>query len=193
MVSGMKTNSTPGGGGYNEIALDDTKKKEMFRMHAQYDMSTTVEHDDTQTIHNNRTITVDGTHTETIVKDTKITVSEGNLVHTVAKGSADYTVKKDITETYLANQKTNVTNVITITAGDEIKIITGESSIHMKKDGTINISGVDITITGGKTTKIGVGNQNMTCNLQKVEVSGAAINSSAVGMHEITGALVKIN
>jgi hypothetical protein len=33
----------------------------------------------------------------------------------------------------------------------------------------------------------------MTCDKTKVNVSGAAINSSAVGMHEITGALVKIN
>ena len=111
----------------------------------------------------------------------------------MAKGSADYTVKKDINETYLANQNTDVTNVITITAGDEIKIITGESSIHMKKDGTIKISGVDISITGTKKTVIGVGNQTVTSDLTKVQVSGAAINSSATGMHEITGALVKIN
>lgn len=193
MVSGVKTNSTKGGDGYNELAMDDTKGKELVRIHAEKDMSTTVEHDDTQTVHNNRAISVDGTHTETIVKDTKITVSKGDLVHTVAEGTATYTVKKDIKETYLANQTTNVTNVITITAGDEIKIITGESSIHMKSNGNIEISGINITITGGKTTKIGVGNQSVTCNLQKVEVSGAAINSSAVGMHEITGALVKIN
>jgi hypothetical protein len=38
-----------------------------------------------------------------------------------------------------------------------------------------------------------VGNQQITCDVAKVNTSGAAINSSAVGMHEIAGALVKIN
>jgi hypothetical protein len=31
------------------------------------------------------------------------------------------------------------------------------------------------------------------CDVQKVATSGAAINSNAVGMHTITGAVVKIN
>src|SRR5262249_12291841 len=48
MVSGLKSNSTPGGGGYNEMSMNDTKGKEMVTVHAQYDMGTTVEHDDTQ-------------------------------------------------------------------------------------------------------------------------------------------------
>jgi len=33
----------------------------------------------------------------------------------------------------------------------------------------------------------------MICSPAKTEIVGTAINSSAVGMHEITGALVKIN
>ena len=50
-----------------------------------------------------------------------------------------------------------------------------------------------VVITGGAEAKIGVGSQNVSCDTTKVAVSGAAINSSAVGMHEITGAVVKIN
>ena len=50
VVSGLKSNSTKGGGGYNEMSMDDTKSKEKITIHAQYDMSTTVEHDDTQHI-----------------------------------------------------------------------------------------------------------------------------------------------
>src|SRR6516164_2874370 len=46
MVSGLKSNSTPGGGGYNEMSMDDTKGKERITINAQYDMGTTVEHDD---------------------------------------------------------------------------------------------------------------------------------------------------
>ncbi|MND00010.1 hypothetical protein D3C83_184920 [compost metagenome] len=45
----------------------------------------------------------------------------------------------------------------------------------------------------GLRSKIGVGTQNVTCSPQKVAVAGAAINSSAVGVHEISGALIKLN
>jgi type VI secretion system secreted protein VgrG len=63
----------------------------------------------------------------------------------------------------------------------------------MKSDGSITLSGKKIRVTGGDEVKMGVGNQNVSCDKQKVATSGAAINSSAVGMHEITGALVKLN
>ena len=39
------------------MTMNDTAGKEKITIHAQYDMDTTVEHDETQTVHNNRTIT----------------------------------------------------------------------------------------------------------------------------------------
>src|SRR5271165_1227723 len=48
VISGIKSDSTKGGGGYNEYSMDDTKGNELITIHAQYDMGTTVEHDDTQ-------------------------------------------------------------------------------------------------------------------------------------------------
>jgi hypothetical protein len=46
---------------------------------------------------------------------------------------------------------------------------------------------------GTAESKMGVSSQNVTCNPQKVEVNGAAISSSAVGVHEISGAMIKLN
>jgi type VI secretion system secreted protein VgrG len=66
VVSGMKSNSTKGGGGYNEMSFDDTKGTEKITIHGQYDMNTTVEHDQTSTIHNNRTDKVDVDDSETV-------------------------------------------------------------------------------------------------------------------------------
>src|SRR5262249_14948213 len=48
--SGIKSNSTSGGGGYNELTLDDTKGKEKITIHGQHDMNTVVEHDQTITV-----------------------------------------------------------------------------------------------------------------------------------------------
>jgi type VI secretion system secreted protein VgrG len=204
VVSGLKSNSTKGGGGYNEMSMDDTKGKEKITIHAQYDMSTTVEHDDTQHIvTGNRKIDIDtGTHTEKIKGNTSITIVTGNHSLDVQTGTHTHHVKGKVIENYDATQDTTVTGniktksktaTITVDAAEEIFLHCGLSTLSMKKDGTIKMSGENIEITGGNTVKSGVGHQNVICNTQKVETSGAAINSSAVGMHEITGALVKIN
>jgi type VI secretion system secreted protein VgrG len=219
-IAGFKTNSTLGGGGYNQMTMDDTKGKEKITIHGQYDMSTTVEHDDTQTIHNNRTIGVDGTHTETIKKDTKITITEGPLSFSVLANTASYYVKGavDVTymdkfdhgvvgpvaETFNDTQTTTVKNNITIqsTAADieihaatQIKLFSGSSSILLKSDGTIEISGENITISGKATTKIGTGNQNLNTSTSTTSICGAEISSGtdSTGKHSIVGAVVKIN
>lgn len=202
MISGWKSNTTLGGGGYNEISMNDTKSSEMVTVHAQKDMSTTVEHDDTQTIHNDRAIKVDGTHNETITKDTNITIEKGPYKLDVQNNTHTHHVKSDVIENYDANQQTKVAQniltqslnaMITIDAKTEILLHCGDSMMSLKADGTIVISGKDISILGSATVKAGVGNQNMVCDVQKVTTSGAAINSNAVGMHTISGAVVKIN
>ncbi|WP_141699220.1 type VI secretion system tip protein TssI/VgrG, partial [Candidatus Thiosymbion oneisti] len=44
-ISGLMSNSTKGGGGYNEYIMDDTKGKELIREHGQFDKDSTIEHD----------------------------------------------------------------------------------------------------------------------------------------------------
>jgi type VI secretion system secreted protein VgrG len=63
----------------------------------------------------------------------------------------------------------------------------------MKSDGTIEMSGVKVSISGTQEVKAGVVTQTVTCDTSQVTTSGAGITSSAVGVHQITGALVKIN
>src|SRR5262249_22800952 len=62
-----RTNESSGGG-YNQITCDDTKGKEQIIIHGQYDMNTTVKHDETLTVETgDRTIKVQtGKHTEKI-------------------------------------------------------------------------------------------------------------------------------
>jgi type VI secretion system secreted protein VgrG len=203
VVMGIKSDSTKGGGGYNEFSMDDTKGTEKINTHAQFDMITTVEHDNTQTIHNNRKIDVDGTHTETVKGDTSIEVKEGKYTHKVTANTADYTVQGALTETYNTTQKTTVAKQIDITSSnshihlvadaDEITLKSGLSQLVMKNDGTIVLSGKTITIVGTQDVTSRVSTQSVTCNPQMVHSQGAKINSTAVGLHEISGALIKIN
>ena len=185
MVSGVKSNSTPGGGGYNEMTMDDTKGKEKVNIHAQYDMTTTVEHDDTQTVvSGDRTITVKaGKHTETIKGDTAITIQSGNHSLDVQTGTHTHHVKSDVIENYDATQSTTVKNAIAIKstsltilldAATEITLHTGASKLTMKSSGDISLEGVNITVNGSSV----------------VTVKGNIVHSEAAAEHQTKGAIV---
>ncbi len=45
-ISGWKTNSTTGGGGYNELVMDDSAGSELVRFHGQKDLDSTIENDE---------------------------------------------------------------------------------------------------------------------------------------------------
>jgi type VI secretion system secreted protein VgrG len=53
--SGWKSNSTGGGGGYNEIMFEDSAGREFVRMQAEKDLNKLVKHDEQVTIGNDRT------------------------------------------------------------------------------------------------------------------------------------------
>jgi type VI secretion system secreted protein VgrG len=207
VVSGLKTNTTPGGGGYNGMIANDTKGKEKITVHAQYDMDTTVQHDDT------------------------VTIKTGNHKFTVETGTASYTVKSAVTEVFQATQSTTVEKTIDIktnsdfihvTSPTEIKLTVGSSTLtltpdtirlnspHILLEGVTDIKLLSplialaadteakmgaptVNVSGEKEATMGVGNQTVKCNTSQVAVAGAAIASSATGKHEITGAVVKIN
>lgn len=104
-ISGTKSDSTKGSGGYNEIIMDDTKSKELIRIHAEYDMDTTVEHDQRNTILNDQTNTIKNHRTTTINK--------GNDTLTVETGKRAVTVKGDSTHTVQAGNR-----IVQVTGGD---------------------------------------------------------------------------
>lgn len=137
----IKSSSTPGGGGFNEIKFDDTRDQEKFAMRAQRDMSVTVlndmstdvTRDHALTVTRNRTIKVDGTHGEQIKGDVSLDVTEGTLTRTVAK---------DVTDTFKANHKEIVTKTydlqakkVAIAATQEITLSVGGNFIKIDKAG----------------------------------------------------------
>jgi type VI secretion system secreted protein VgrG len=183
VVSGLKSN-THKGKGFNEMTMDDTTGKEKITIHGQYDMNTTVQHDQTNTVNND--------FTETIKKNATISITEGNLSHDVVTGTATYHVKGALDETYDDTQTTTVKNTLTIvstagpiavssdsqkitmTAATEIKLEVGASTLLMKADGSIELSGVSIAIDGA----------------QKVAVHGGQVSSEADTSHDTKGNIV---
>jgi type VI secretion system secreted protein VgrG len=87
--SGIKTMSSPQGGNdnYNEIFIEDKKGSELIRIHAEKDLLTEVENDETRTVDHDRTTTIKNNETKT--------VKEGDETHTVEKGKRTVSIKMD--------------------------------------------------------------------------------------------------
>jgi type VI secretion system secreted protein VgrG len=114
VVSGIKSNSTKGGGGYNEISLNDTKGTELINIHAQYDQQKKVEHDERVTIGNDRTevvghdekITIDHDRTEEVKHDETIKIGNDKSELVLRDRSLD--VVRDKNETVRHNKSVHV-------------------------------------------------------------------------------------
>jgi type VI secretion system secreted protein VgrG len=168
--SGILTRSSKGGSTdtFNRIQFEDLSGSEQINIWAQKDMNTHVENNDDQLVEQNRTIEVDGTHTEKIVKDTTITITEGNHSTTVQTGNQSITINKgnQTTQLDMGNQSTtlsmgnqstqldmgNITvncdlGSISMEAMQSITLTVGSSSITINQVG-VTIEGMMITISG---------------------------------------------
>ncbi|EPJ8758879.1 type VI secretion system tip protein TssI/VgrG, partial [Pseudomonas putida] len=125
--SGFLTRSMKGDGGTaNFFRFEDKAGAEQIIMHAERNMDTEIELDETHEVGNNRVIKVGGTHSEVIKKDTLVNITEGS-----------YTLKVD-------------NNLIQVSAMESILLEVGTSKITIKPNKiTIEADSIDIL---GKNT-----------------------------------------
>lgn len=177
--STIKSNSSPGGGGSNEMRFEDKKGSEEIYLHGQKDWNIKIEHDKTQSIghdealvvghdqaiviHHDRAKKVDNNQSEKIGKDKTITVGgdhdediSGDETQHVG-GNATRTVDKDESITVSGNETINVSKGWEQVVGGDMSVdVGGSGSISLGKSGTLSIGG-DLSgdVTGGATMKIG--------------------------------------
>ncbi|MDR5781886.1 type VI secretion system tip protein TssI/VgrG [Caballeronia sp. LZ065] len=154
------------------------------------DQKTDITGKQTHTVNKDRESTVVGMDTFTVSKNrtAKVIGTEHETVH-LAKTSI---FENDHTVTVTGHQKISVgkgrdvlvTGDLLVTSTTKITLQCGASSITMKKDGTITISGVKITSTGSSSHAI---------NGSTVTFDGSTITSSATGEHTVQGAKLKLN
>ncbi|RKZ70020.1 MAG: type VI secretion system tip protein VgrG [Gammaproteobacteria bacterium] len=176
--SGIKTRSTKSGtsSNFNELRFEDKKDGEQIYLHAEKNLDSMVENDETHTVDHNRTKTIGDNETssiginrdksvgenqtESIGKDKTIDVG-GNHLETIAKDKS-VDVGESHTESIAKDMKLQVGDDLTedigknlsITAGDQITLKTGSASITMKKNGDITIKGNNITIQGSSNVNV---------------------------------------
>lgn len=161
--STIKTNSSKGGGGFNELRFEDKKGSEEIFLQAQKDFNWKVLHDEVGKVTNDQTLTVEqGKRT--------ITVSTGNDSKTVSKGNHSL-------EVTAGGSKITTGQAMEITANTSIKL-TATSSIELTVGGTtIKLDASGITFNGTKISG----------------TASAQMKLAGGGEMELTGGIIKIN
>ncbi|MGC9323804.1 MAG: type VI secretion system Vgr family protein [Desulfomonilia bacterium] len=196
--STLKSTSSPGGDGFNEIRFEDKKGEEQIFMHGERNldirtkanMYETVGHDSNVVVKNDRFLQVENNLNETIT---------GNRVEDVA-GDLNSTVGGK--ESRKVGDKLSITvsgDVAETFGGDHSEITTGD--IFLKGKNVVIEAGTNLTLKVG-TSHIAIEAGGITIKTTgtlelegttKVDVKGGVINANATGMAEIKGPLVKIN
>jgi type VI secretion system secreted protein VgrG len=185
--STIKSNSSKGGGGFNEIRFEDKKSSEEIFVQAQKDLNITVLNDRTETITNNRTTTISKKN-ETLIVDKgnrTVQVNTGNETHEV-KGTRSVTVTGNETHTDKANFDHKVSGNFTLKVDGNISIeATGSVSI---KSGTsfANTAGTSMTNKSGTTME-----NNAGVSLTNKGAASQTVDGG--GMLTLKGGMVKIN
>jgi type VI secretion system secreted protein VgrG len=129
---GFRSRSVTKGGtdDFNEFSFDDKKSSEMVFLHAQKDMKTEVENDQTLKVDNDRTVTITGNE--------KVTIEQGNQTTDVKLGNIS--VKAEA-------------GAITVEAMQSITLKVGQNSVKIDQMG-VTINGLMISITGQVQTSV---------------------------------------
>ena len=193
--STVKSNSSKGGGGFNEIRFEDKAGSEEVFINAQKDMNIIVLNNLTTTVTNARSTTVQKQNDTLVVSqgDRSVTVSTGKETHDV-KGTRSVTVTGNETHTNSADYSQTVSGNFALKVSGNLTIdVSGTVSI---KSGTsfTNEAGTALTNKAGTTLDNKAGTS--LTNEAQVSLTNKASASQTVdggGMLTLKGGLVKIN
>jgi type VI secretion system secreted protein VgrG len=151
--SGLKSSSTHGTGGYNEIMMEDAAGRELLRMQAELDFdflvkrnwTTTVGHDRTDVTRNDNTERVTGNQTVTVNKNREVTVLLDEKKTVI--GKRDVVVLKDQMHAVKGNiEQAAITGSATHTSSKMTVIASNEAIVLMVGPSFISITAGQITI-----------------------------------------------
>ncbi len=145
--STIKSNSTPGGGGSNELRFEDKKGSEEVFIHAQKDWTIGVENDKNQKVGHDETLTVAHDRTKEVQNDQTATVDHDDAL----------TVKNDQTITVQHDQSVTVQNNRSMTVqADHTEAVTGKQTMTVGKAQSLTVSDKQ-EISVSKTRSLTVG------------------------------------
>ena len=215
--SGLRTRSSLTGdtSKFSEFTFDDTKDSELIFIHAEKDLTTEVEHDETLTVDNCRivtvkvdeTIKVDGKQTITIKGDHVFEVTEGKYARTIDKGDSTFTVSKgnhtEVIDTgNLSVKVSKGTSTTEVKDNTSLKVTQGNYAVEVSLGNiTVKASAGAISMEATQKIQLKVGSNTLTIDPSGVKIQGTMIDLEGQAMGKfngggiltLAGGLVKIN
>jgi type VI secretion system secreted protein VgrG len=197
--SGLKSNSTKGGGGSNELTFDDTKDKEKVFFHAQYDHEAVIEHDETQHVKNNRAATVNVNETLTVKVDrtrqvdgNEVVTIGGNLTHKVG-GNEAFEVAGNRTYVVGGNETLGVDGKQELTVGGKQLVSVGAvQEVAVASNATLSTD-ANREVTAGATYKVTAMTVEISAQASiTLSVGGSSVKIDPSGV-AVMGPLIKLN
>jgi len=199
--SGWRSESTPGGGGYNEILFEDKKGGEIVRIHAERDLQKTVKRDEEQNVGRDRIDFVErdsestigrngarfvGDHSREVIglssvrtvgTNESVDVGANQRVSVAAASSLSVGTTYDVNVGAAMSMSAGTTK--TISAGEKIVITCGAASVTLDSSGQITLAGTEIALASSGPVSI---------TGTKVTIAGTEVSVSASGAAEVGGA-----
>ena len=198
--SGIKSRSSKQGGtaDFNELYFEDKKGEELVSVHAQKDYQQHVENDRRVTVDHDEIVKIENDDSWTIGNDRKVDI--GNKLDSTVGADETRDVGNNRTTTVGNNDKLHAKNNVEIKANNQITLVTGQSKIVMKMDGTIEISCMNLKIAAmanaeiKANAKLDAKGSMTTVEGVKTTIKGSAmLDMSAGGMAQLKGGIVMIN
>ncbi|WP_096084372.1 type VI secretion system Vgr family protein [Agaribacterium haliotis] len=207
--SGIKTRSTKGGdsSAFNELRFDDKKDAEQIYVHAQRNLDTQVENDETHTVDNDRqhhvkhdeNLSIDNdrnkvvgqNQAEDVGKDKSISVGQ-NHSEDIGKNMT-LSVGADISVDIAANHTEQVGKAMSVKIGTDLsEQVGGSYSEKVSKDYSLKADKVLIEASKEITLKTG-GAQIVMKSNGDIQIKGKNINVKGSGKVAVKGSSVAVN
>ncbi len=178
--STVRSSSSPGGGGANELRFEDAAGAEEVYLHAQRDLNVAIENDRTERVGGNSRITVEkdrsrrvaGSQSLRVGKDDSTTVSGSQTIEVGGNRSA--TVAGSDTESIGGDQKIVVGGALAVTVA-----MAASETVALGK--ALNVGGLYAVSVGGAMNELVGGLKSEEIGAAKVEVVGAKKSEVVAG------------
>lgn len=189
----LRTNSTPGGGGYNELSFEDNAGSEEVHLQAQRNLRILVKNDKDQEVQGKETLKVVKDRSKTVDGNQMLKV-KGNDLNTVG-GNHGLDVGGDDSLGITGNQATTVggnqnvgvggNRASTVSGFEQLNVV-GANNVNVGAAMSLNVGGVLAEVVGGARTVVvgGLLSENVVGNASLK--TGGSIDRSAKGSYSMS-------
>jgi len=200
--TGLRTQSTPRTGGYNEIRFEDAAGREQVYLQAERDMDTLVKHDESLTVQRHRTKLVQGDEFNTVEMNRVSKVVQNDSLAVDGDREAEVHGPTGDTLTVDANQEVKVGgSQSTTVGGSQSTTVSGSQSttVMMAAQESVGLMkalqvGLAFQVTVGARFEVMCGKSKLTMDaMGNISLSGEQIDITSNGPVAVNGTIIDLN